>query len=131
MSELQQTVGATIRRERQARDMTLKEFAERAMISVVYLGEIERGKKYPSPVVLERIADALEISVPDLLDYIAQALRGDTLKVAQPIGFRMPEPAVSEPRLSLAHIVNLLEPVPSLEGNSPITFIPRVTDAVA
>jgi transcriptional regulator with XRE-family HTH domain len=91
MTDLQQTMGAAIRRERQALGLTLKELAERAALSVVYLGEIERGKKYPSALVIERVAEALELSVPDLLERVAEELRG----VKQPvmaIGFALPAP---------------------------------------
>ncbi|HEU5440171.1 MAG TPA: helix-turn-helix transcriptional regulator [Ktedonobacterales bacterium] len=89
MADLQQTMGATLRRERRALGLTLKELAERAALSVVYLGEIERGKKYPSALVIERLAAALELTVPDLLERVAEDLRG----VEQPvmaIGFALP-----------------------------------------
>ena len=55
MADLQETMGTVIRRERRQRGLTLKQLAERAMLSVVYIGELERGKKYPSAVVLERL----------------------------------------------------------------------------
>jgi transcriptional regulator with XRE-family HTH domain len=90
MADLQETIGTVIRRERRALGLTLKELAERAAVSVVYLGEIERGKKYPSALVLERVASALELTVPDLLEGVADELRG----VRQPtmaIGFSMPQ----------------------------------------
>ena len=88
MDDLQQTLGAIIRRERRERDLTLKELAERSIISVVYLGEIERGKKYPSPVVLERLAKGLDLETPDLLELIADELRGARQPaLARPIGF--------------------------------------------
>ncbi len=89
MDGLQAAVGAVVRRERHARGLTLKELAARAIVSVVYLGEIERGKKYPSALVLERLADALDLNVSDLLELFADELRG----VRQPqmaIGF-MPQ----------------------------------------
>lgn len=37
------------------------ELAERAGISAGYVGEVEMGRKYPSPDILERIAAALEV----------------------------------------------------------------------
>lgn len=37
------------------------ELAERAGISSGYVGEVEMGRKYPSPEILERIAGALEV----------------------------------------------------------------------
>jgi len=88
MDDLQQTLGAIIRRERRERDLTLKELAERSIISVVYLGEIERGKKYPSPVVLERLAKGLDLETPDLLEIIADKLRAARQPaLSRPIGF--------------------------------------------
>jgi transcriptional regulator with XRE-family HTH domain len=110
MDDLQAAVGAVIRRERRARGMTLKELAARAIVSVVYLGEIERGKKYPSPVVLERLAFALELATPDLLEMIAYTLRGETI-VARAIGFTSPSASVSSMPASApsgGRVVNML-----------------------
>ena len=86
MAELQETLGTVIRRERQELGLTLKELAERSALSVVYLGEIERGKKYPSALVLERLAQALGVDVPDLLEMVAIQLRGERQPVLT-IGF--------------------------------------------
>ncbi|HEX9039276.1 MAG TPA: helix-turn-helix transcriptional regulator [Ktedonobacterales bacterium] len=108
MDGLQAMVGAVVRRERQARGMTLKELAARSIVSVVYLGEIERGKKYPSPVVLERLASGLDLATPDLLMMIAIALRGEERVEARPIGFTAPslrEPASAG---SGGRIVNMI-----------------------
>lgn len=90
MSDLQQQMGTTIRRERQALGLTLKDLAERAALSVVYLGEIERGKKYPSALVLEKLAEALELSMPDLLERVAEELRG-VRQPAMALGFVTPQ----------------------------------------
>ncbi len=90
MQDLQQTMGTVIRRERRVRQMTRKVLAERSAISEVYLGEIERGQKYPSALVLERLANALDLGIPDLLESMAEEMRG----VAVPrmaIGFLLPE----------------------------------------
>src|SRR5437588_13032831 len=81
MADLQHTVGAVIRRERRERGLTLKALAERSALSVVYLGEIERGKKYPSAQVLEQLAKALELDLAELLEVVAAELGG----VAGPI----------------------------------------------
>lgn len=108
MADLQQTMGSVIRRERQALHMTLKELAERAILSVVYLGEIERGKKYPSAIVLERLAGALDMDVPDLLHLVADELSG----IRQPaltIGFGLPaRQEESRPRSTGGTIINML-----------------------
>ncbi len=109
MDDLQAAVGAVIRRERRVRGMTLKELAGRAIVSVVYLGEIERGKKYPSPVVLERLAAALDLATPDLLMLIALTLRGEERVVTRAIGFATSSGAstqVSAP--GVGRVVNML-----------------------
>ncbi|MGH2344725.1 MAG: helix-turn-helix domain-containing protein, partial [Chloroflexota bacterium] len=75
MADLQETLGAVIRRERRDRRRTMKWLAEKAALSLVYLGEIERGKKYPSALVLERLAWALDLPVAGLLELVAADLR--------------------------------------------------------
>ena len=93
MADLQETIGTVIRHMRQEGGLTLKELADRAILSVVYLGEIERGKKYPSALVLERLASALDLTVPDLLERVADELRGVTqpqMLAASAIGFALP-----------------------------------------
>lgn len=110
MADLQQTMGVVIRRERRARDLTIKELAERAALSVVYLGEVERGKKYPSALVLERLAQALELEAPDLLELVADELRGDQRpSVTQAIGFTLPGRATA-PRSTVRRLIQMLEP---------------------
>jgi transcriptional regulator with XRE-family HTH domain len=109
MSDLQQSMGIVIRRERQERKLTLKEMAERSALSVVYLGEVERGKKYPSASVLERLASALELAVSDLLELVADELRGPQERVVSAIGFAMPG-QTTPPRITVRRLVNLLQP---------------------
>ena len=45
----------------------MEELAEKAEISVPFLGAIERGEKWPSPTTLAGIAQGLGISPYDLL----------------------------------------------------------------
>lgn len=114
MADLQQTMGEVIRRERRERHLTLKELAERSILSVVYLGEIERGKKYPSALVLERLASALELDVSELLQLVADELRGvHEPVVTRAIGFSMSHTLASPTRVpsatnSLASIIDML-----------------------
>jgi transcriptional regulator with XRE-family HTH domain len=111
MDDLQAAVGVVIRRERRERGLTLKDFATRAIISVVYLGEIERGKKYPSPVTLERLAEALDLSTSDLLERIAIELRGvEQPMEARHIGFIAPPRSADSgaPAHAGGRVVNLL-----------------------
>lgn len=49
------------------KDLTLKGVAERSGLSVSYLSDIERGRTTPTLNTLEALADALDMSVIDLL----------------------------------------------------------------
>ncbi|RAQ94398.1 helix-turn-helix domain-containing protein [Thermogemmatispora tikiterensis] len=100
MADLQETLGKVIRRERQQRRLTMRELGERAGLSEIYVGEIERGQKYPSARVLESVAAALELEVAELLELVAAELRG-AAEAARGgnsglgFGFGMPTPAHS------------------------------------
>ena len=127
MADLQETVGTVIRRERSVRRLTMKELAERSIISVVYLGEIERGKKYPSPVVLERLAEALEMDVSDLLWLVAEELRAaQQPQMLKAIGFttRTPTNSVAGSGGG-SRIVNMLD------SGEPMLTLVRPRGAVA
>src|SRR5215469_3556348 len=67
-NDLQDIYGQVIRRERQDRGLTIKELAEKAGLSEIYLGEIERGQKYPSANVLESIARALDLDLAEFFE---------------------------------------------------------------
>lgn len=104
MLDLQETLGIVIRRERRRQGLTLKTLAERSALSVVYLGEIEHGKKYPSARVLEQLARALDLDIPELLQLVAADLRGDEELASQaptPIGFVPRERKSIGPRASM------------------------------
>ena len=112
MADLQATMGNIIRRARRECRLTLRELAARSALSVVYLGEIERGKKYPSARVLEELARALDMDISDLLDLVAQELRiAQPPMLAQPIGY-MPTPSkdATTPRASLASTMAVFTP---------------------
>ncbi len=111
MVDLQQTMGAVIRRMRQERSLTLKALAARAELSVVYLGEIERGKKYPSAPVLERLAAALGLELSDALELVADELRAQAQPMStEAIGFVLPTRGDVAPRVSIKRMVHMLEP---------------------
>ncbi|GGQ68042.1 helix-turn-helix domain-containing protein [Streptomyces asoensis] len=60
-------VGDVLRRERRAQERTLKDVADAARISMPYLSEVERGRKEASSEVLAAAAQALGLSLGDLL----------------------------------------------------------------
>lgn len=59
-------LGIRLRQARLQKGYTQHQLAEKAQISLVYLGEVERGKKMPSLNSFIRIVEALGISA----DYI-------------------------------------------------------------
>lgn len=60
-------LGATIRRQRQLAQMSLRQLAEVAQVSNPYLSQIERGLHEPSVRVVRSIAKALNVSAEELL----------------------------------------------------------------
>ncbi|HEX7737532.1 MAG TPA: helix-turn-helix transcriptional regulator [Ktedonobacteraceae bacterium] len=107
--DLQEIMGRVIRRERQDRRLTIKELGEKAGLSEIYVGEIERGQKYPSSRVLESIAAALDIDIADLLEMVAEEIRyerePEKLTV---IGFTQPGKVGQPNRQAVRKIVNML-----------------------
>ncbi|MGI8912503.1 MAG: helix-turn-helix domain-containing protein [Chloroflexota bacterium] len=124
MVDLQETVGTVIRRERQERRLTMKELAARSALSEVYLSEIERGKKYPSALVLERLAEALGLDVAELLEFVAESMReaahpkmtraAESLREAahptmtRAIGFTVPDRGEAPPRVVVKRLAQAL-----------------------
>ena len=109
MTDLQEIIGRVIRRERQDRQLTIKELGEKAGLSEIYVGEIERGQKYPSAKVLESIASALDLDLADLLELMADEIRGERQPEAvEAIGFTLPSTPGQPRRLVVKKIVNML-----------------------
>lgn len=73
---MQAAWGAVIRRYRIWKAFSRRELAERAGLSTVYLGEIERGEKDPSSHSLALVANALGVPMGEL--YVRVAARLDT-----------------------------------------------------
>uniref|UniRef100_UPI000BF24876 helix-turn-helix domain-containing protein n=1 Tax=Streptomyces sp. rh34 TaxID=2034272 RepID=UPI000BF24876 len=67
-------VGEVLRRERRAQGRTLKDVSDASRISMAYLSEVERGRKEASSEVLAAAAQALGLSLADIL-----ALAGERL----------------------------------------------------
>ncbi|OCC09413.1 Transcriptional regulator ClgR [Streptomyces sp. PTY087I2] len=67
-------VGEVLRRERRAQGRTLKDVSDAARISMAYLSELERGRKEASSEVLAAAAQALGLTLADVL-----ALAGERL----------------------------------------------------
>ena len=62
-------LGSRIRTLRNIRKWSQQDLGERADINYKFLGEIERGQQNPSFHVLVKIADALEVELPELFRF--------------------------------------------------------------
>ncbi len=67
--ERQALFGSRIRSIREAANLSRETAAERAGTSANYLGEVERGEKFPTLEMIERIATALEVSPSAFFEY--------------------------------------------------------------
>jgi transcriptional regulator with XRE-family HTH domain len=61
MTKIQECLAQNIKHFRKMRHLTQEQLAEKVETSTNYIGTIEIGKKFPSPQMLERIAEALNI----------------------------------------------------------------------
>ena len=66
MSDIKKTVGDKIRNLRNGRGWSQEELADRANVSRSFMGEIERGHASATIEVMEKITNALEITLEDL-----------------------------------------------------------------
>jgi transcriptional regulator with XRE-family HTH domain len=77
--ERQALFGSRIRSIRESAELSRETAAERANINASYLGEIERGEKWPTLDMIERIAKALEVSPPAFFEYEAEEIDNGVL----------------------------------------------------
>ena len=66
MSDVLKNLGERIRTFRKAANLTRARLAEKAAISVYYVGEIERGEASPSLSTIQDIAKALGVKIREL-----------------------------------------------------------------
>ena len=61
MTKVQECLAKNIKLLRKMQHLTQEQLAERVETSTNYIGTIEIGKKFPSPQMIERIAEALNV----------------------------------------------------------------------
>lgn len=61
-----ETLGTFIRRTRDEKDISLREFARRVGVSAAFASDIELGRRFPSDDMLERIAEVLDSELTTL-----------------------------------------------------------------
>jgi len=108
-SDLQEIIGRVVRRERQDLRLTIKELGDKAGLSEIYVGEIERGQKYPSSKVLESLARALDLDLAEFLELVAEEIRSEREpRMTTAIGFTIQGP--NQPRrMVVKRMVNMLD----------------------
>ncbi len=62
-------LGQRIRYYRRLKNLTQEDLGEQANVSYKYIGEIERGRKKASIIVIYRLSCALQVSMTDLVSF--------------------------------------------------------------
>lgn len=65
--DVRERLGANLRRLRKAKGLSQEKFALEHGLDRTYISGIERGERNPTILVVERLAEALEVSVAELL----------------------------------------------------------------
>jgi len=66
MTDIRELLAQNIKNYRKIRGFSQEMLAEKAGTSTTHIGMIETSKKYPSPQMLAKIAEALGIDTPEL-----------------------------------------------------------------
>jgi len=92
-------IGDNIKLLRTHKKLTLKDLAEKATLSVSFISDIENGRRIPRLENLQKLAEALEVSISELTGEAIKipSLNGVTLKTKNnKNGFLKPEEAEPE-----------------------------------
>ena len=65
-ADIRENLSRNIKTFRAMQHLSQAELAEKADISIPFLSQIECGNKFPSPAILARLSDALQVPVSDL-----------------------------------------------------------------
>ena len=83
MSNLQKIVGERIRNFRKEKGWSQEELADNANLHTTYIGQLERGEKNPTLESIEKIANALGISLEELFRAIQPNILPDDYTLLQ------------------------------------------------
>ena len=67
--DVRRRLGARVQRLRQAQGLSQEELADRADLHRTYVSGVERGVRNPTVTVLEKLAQGLQTSPPDLVSF--------------------------------------------------------------
>ncbi|MDP9412517.1 MAG: helix-turn-helix domain-containing protein [Pseudomonadota bacterium] len=68
MVDVRQRLAQNLRNLRQAKGLSQEAFADEAGLHRTYISDLERGSRNPTIMVVEKIAQALDVPVGKLLD---------------------------------------------------------------
>jgi transcriptional regulator with XRE-family HTH domain len=71
MMGIRQLLALNLKKNRQKCNLTQEKLAEKAGISAHYLAMVEVAKKFPTPEMLDKLAEALDIETVQLFDVSA------------------------------------------------------------
>lgn len=84
LTMMAKTFGQRIRELRDLKDLSLRDFAKKlGGLSAAHLSDIELGRRFPSPDLLQKIAQILEVSVEDLRKYDSRPPVEDIKRMAE------------------------------------------------
>ncbi len=95
--------GGQIREMRKEKNISLKELAQKAGVSVSYLSEIERDHKKPSLKTIEKLSDALNIPSKDFVqkgESGSESMNGQCIHLGQRIRLNREEKGMLQKDLS-------------------------------
>lgn len=111
VSQLQRIIfGLKVKQFRQERGWNFEELSQRTGISISYLNEIEKGKKYPQPDYRKRLAEVLEVPYEFLIS-------SELTKEFAPLGELLQSKFLNELPLDLFGIG--MQPLVELISNAP------------
>jgi transcriptional regulator with XRE-family HTH domain len=93
-----EALGALLRAQRQAADLSLRELSERTKVSNAYLSQLERGLHEPSLSVLRAIASALGFPLGSLLTRAGMLERDGEPRLRETEAAILCDPELSEPQ---------------------------------
>jgi transcriptional regulator with XRE-family HTH domain len=82
MTDHDKNLGKIIKQQRAMRGLTLQQLGEMSGVSSSHLGRIERGERFPSGRILQKISRPLGFSETELFK-LAGLLSDQTLKIAE------------------------------------------------
>ena len=96
MYTISNTLGERIRLLRKQANLSQEQLALRADMAPSFVGEIERGTKKPSIESIEKLSNALEISVSELFNYNLDTCETNISSFEDKILVRLEQCSVSE-----------------------------------